>query len=150
MPHIEIDVDTSLTPAEVIGAFTDFTERRTELFPGLAPQYFKVHSQTETSADVMEGTARPKIWAREVYDWSSGDSVSWKVVESNVFDAGTVINVAPSATEGGSRVHVSWERRAKSLKGRLLLMLLTASGGRFMHRYYNDMFDDLEKKLAGA
>jgi hypothetical protein len=148
MPRLDIDVDTSLTPAQVIDALTDFTDRRTELFPGLAPEYYKVYSLGETSAEVMEGTATPKIWAREVYDWSQPGSVSWKVADSNIFRNGTVIKMAPEETDTGSVVRIQWQREPKKLKARMLLMLMTLSGGRFMSRYYNDMFDDLEKAMG--
>ena len=72
----------------MIEALTDFTERRTELFPGLAPEYYKVYSLTDTTADVMEGTSRPKIWTREAYDWSRPGEVTWRCVESNMFKSG--------------------------------------------------------------
>jgi hypothetical protein len=150
MARLDIDVDTTLSPAQVIEAFTDFTDRRTELFPGLAPEYYKVYSLDETSADVMEGTARPKIWARELYDWSRPGEVSWKCADSNLFKSGTVITVRPEATDSGSTVHLAWERDPKTVTGRMLLILLTMSGGRFMKRYFHDTFADLEKAMGRA
>ena len=150
MPRLDVDVDTTLSPAQVIEAFTDFTDRRTELFPGLAPEYYKVHSLDETSADVMEGTAKPKIWVRETYDWSQPGEVTWKCVDSNIFKSGTMITVRPEPTETGSTVHIAWEREPKTIKARMLITLMTMSGGRFMRRYFNDTFADLEKRMGAA
>jgi hypothetical protein len=150
MPRLEIDVETTLTPAQVIEALTDFTERRTELFPGLAPEYYEVYSLDETSAEVMEGTAKPKIWARERYDWSKPGEVSWQLVESNIFKSGTVMTMKPEATATGSTVHIHWHRDPKGVKGRMLVTLLTMSGGRFMRRYFNDTFADLEKAMGSS
>jgi hypothetical protein len=150
MPKLNIEVQTTLTPAQVIEAMTDFTDRRTELFPGLAPKYYEVYSLEDTTADVMEGTARPKIWAREVYDWSTPGEVSWKLVESNLFKSGTVMTLRPEATGTGATVHLQWHREPKGIKGRLLVTLLTMSGGRVMKRYFNATFADLEKAMSRA
>jgi hypothetical protein len=115
MPRIEMDGETSLSPEQVIAAFTDFSERRVEMWPGISPKYYELVSVGETTAEVREGTsAGPmKIWARERYDWSTPGTVMWTVQESNFCTPGSYVKAEIGAREGGgSRIHYTWERTA--------------------------------------
>lgn len=38
---------TDLMPDQVIAALTDFTERRPEIWPELAPKFYEIHSVDE-------------------------------------------------------------------------------------------------------
>jgi hypothetical protein len=77
---------TSLAPEHLMGAMLDFTERRPDLWPGLAPKFYQVYEVGDTFAVIREGTAGPpfSVWARERYDWSTPWRVSWTVEESNL------------------------------------------------------------------
>ena len=50
MVNIHLVRDTQLPPERIIGALTDFSGRRLELFPNLDRQYFTVHQTSYTHA----------------------------------------------------------------------------------------------------
>jgi hypothetical protein len=82
------------------------------------------------TADVREGNKSPKIWAREHYDWSTPGTVRWEVVESNFCDPGSYVEVRITPGEqGGSRLHVVWNRTTNSLKWKAMLALIPLTGG---------------------
>ena len=83
MPHLELDIQTPLSPDKVTEMLTDFSPRRPDIWPGLWSGAYEVYSVGETSAEVREGNKVPKIWARERYDWSKPGVVRWEVLDSN-------------------------------------------------------------------
>jgi hypothetical protein len=70
MARLELEITSDLEPHRILGALTDFSERRPELWAGLKPDMYRVHAVGDTWADVREGSGGP-IWARERYDWSN-------------------------------------------------------------------------------
>src|SRR6516225_9802289 len=90
MVNIHLVRDTQLPPERIIGALTDFSGRRLELFPTLARQYFTVHETGDTHAEATEGSSfAGGIWERARYDWSEPGTVTLTVVESNAFAPGS-------------------------------------------------------------
>jgi hypothetical protein len=77
MPKVEMDVETTLPPERVRAALLDFSHRRPQIWPGIAPSLYEVSSVGDTTADVKEGTKSPgmTVWARERYDWSDPETV---------------------------------------------------------------------------
>lgn len=133
MPHVEADVDTTASPERVRAALIDFSDRRPEIWPGIARSQYRVYEVGATSAEIREGTTMPgaTIWARERYDWSEPDTVRWTVMESNFCaPGGRVIATLRPRPEGGTRIHVDWEREPTSFVGRLACALIVATGGR--------------------
>lgn len=134
MAHVELDIeDTSLSPEQVISALTDFSERRPEIWPGLHPSLYEVHSLGDTWAEVKEGSQAPgmTVWAIEGYDWSVPGTVSWTVKESNLFAPGGSVSARVDAGPGGgSRIHITWNRTGAGLKGRMLVGIIKLSGGK--------------------
>jgi hypothetical protein len=132
MTRIELDISSSLPPDRIIAGLTDFTERRPDLWPGLSRNFYHVYSVGETSADVREGTnAGPMTtWARERYDWSSPGSVTWTVQESNFCEPGSYVSASVSPAGHGSDIHIVWERTGVGTRGRLIVWLVKALGGR--------------------
>jgi hypothetical protein len=133
MPHVELDIDTPLSSERVIGALTDFSERRPEIWPGLHPSLYEVRSLGDTWAEVKEGSRLPgmTVWAVERYDWSVPDTVTWTVKESNFSAPGSSVSaqVRP-VLGGGSRIHVTWNRTGVDFKRRMMLGLVKMSGGK--------------------
>jgi hypothetical protein len=132
MAHVELDIDTPLSPERVIGALTDFSERRPEIWPALHPSLYEVHSLRDMWAEVKEGSQAPgmTVWAIEGYDWSVPDTVTWTVKESNLFaPGGSVSAQVRPAPGGGSRIHVTWNRTGVGFKGRMLVGMIKLSGG---------------------
>ena len=96
MPKVELDVETSASPEAVRAALLDFSDRRPEIWPGIDPSLYEVYTIGDTFADVREGSKMPgtSIWAKEHYDWSSQDLVTWTVQESNFCAPGSYVSAA--------------------------------------------------------
>jgi hypothetical protein len=133
MPRVEFDVETSASPERVRAALIDFTERRPQTWPGITSSLYEVYDVGESFADVKEGTKSPgmTVWAKEHYDWSEPDRVVWTVQESNFCAPGSHVSatVSPKA-DGGSVIHVEWERTPTSLAGRVAAFVIKASRGK--------------------
>jgi hypothetical protein len=130
---VDAEVETDLAPGTIRDALLDFTDRRLELWPQLDPATYQVHWVSETSAEVTEGSPRPKVWSREHYDWSQPTTITWTAVESNFCAPGSYISMDIAALEnGGSRVAVTWDRTAANLKGRVALGVVKIGGDRLL------------------
>ena len=133
MPKVEMDVETSASPETVRAALLDFSDRRPEIWPGIEPSLYKVYAIGDNFAEVQEGTKMPgvSIWAKERYDWSSDERVTWTVQESNFCAPGGYVSALIEPRDGGgSRIHVTWERTPTSMVGRLATMLIRSTGGK--------------------
>jgi len=130
MARLEFDIDTGVPAERILAALTDFTENRPNLWPGLKRELYHVHATGPTWADVHEGSGGP-VWARERYDWSTPRTVTWTMQESGFASPGDFVTaVVTPATDGGSRIHVTWERHGRTLFGRLLVAMIVALRGR--------------------
>jgi hypothetical protein len=133
MAHVELDIDTPLSPERVISGLTDFSERRPDLWPGPHPSLYEVHSVGDTWAEVKEGSRLPgmTVWAIEHYDWAVPDTVTWTVKKSNFSAPGSKVSAQVSpGPGGGSRIHVTWNRTGVGFKGRMLIEIIKLSGGK--------------------
>jgi len=133
MPHVEMDMETEVAPEDVTAALLDFTPRRPEIWPGLTANLYEVYSVGEPSAEVREGTKMPgmTVWAKEHYDWSVPGVVTWTVRESNFCTPGSFVSAAIAPREdGGSRIHLTWERTPTTFSGRLATVLIRATKGK--------------------
>src|SRR5207245_3743459 len=129
MPRIEFDTDTSLTPDQVVGMLTDFSEQRPEVWPGLWEGAYHVYSVGDKTAEVREGNKSPNVWARERYDWSKPGTVHWEVLESNFSKPGSFVQVDLAPRGGGSKLHVTWNRNPSSLMGVVAMTIIRLTGG---------------------
>ena len=131
MAHVVTDLDTTASPERVIGALTDFSPKRFELWPNLDTKYYELESSDASSAEVMEGSgAFGGVWERSHYDWSRPGTVRIDVQDSNAFEPGSywVYRVTPKPG-GGSHVHMEFDRRPRNFKGQVLSALFTVAGG---------------------
>jgi hypothetical protein len=133
MPKVEVDLETSVSPEKVRAALLDFSERRLAIWPGIEPSLYAVYNVGDTFADIQEGSRMPgtRIWAKEHYDWSSGDLITWTVQESNFCAPGSYVSaaIAPRG-DGGSRIHVTWNRTPTSMIGRLATAVIVLTKGK--------------------
>jgi hypothetical protein len=133
MSTIEFDLETSASPEKVRAALIDFSERRPQLWPGIEPSLYEVYSVGETTAEVREGSKAPggKVWAREHYDWSDPHTVRWTVQESNFSapDSYVAATIRPGH-DGGSVIHITWDRTGTTLVGRLICRTIRMSKGK--------------------
>lgn len=105
----------------MLAAFTDFTERRPDIWPGLKREMFKVYEVGDTWADVQEGNS-PSIWARERYDWATPGTVTWTVKESSFCTPGSFVKAEVAPRDGGSSIHVTWERHPTTFMARFVML----------------------------
>jgi hypothetical protein len=133
MPKVEFDLETSVSPERVRAALLDFSDRRPEIWPGIEPSLYEVFSVGETTAEVKEGSKMPgmTVWAKEHYDWSAPDLITWTVRESNFCAPGSYVSAAIAArTGGGSRIHVTWNRQPTTFGARLIALLIKVTNGK--------------------
>jgi hypothetical protein len=150
MVEVRFELESALPPERVISAATDFSERRPEIWSGIDPKRYRVHTLDDRTAEVTEGGREfGGIWARERYDWSNPDMVSARVLDSNVFRSGSrwELRVTPSPT-GGSRVGWTSFRRPKGLKGSLVVLALRIAGRRHLRGYLKKTLSRLENQAA--
>lgn len=142
MTMIHLTIQTPVAPERVLGALTDFSPRRLDLWSNIDPRSYVVHAVRATSADVTEGSAFfGGVWERAHYDWSHPELLTITVQESNAFAAGSswTYRITP-AEDGGSRINFSLHRVRKNLKGYVLTTLLRVFGRRIFQQ-------DLEQTL---
>jgi hypothetical protein len=150
MAHVVADVDTTASPERVIAALTDFSPRRFELWPNVEPTYFKVENVGDISAEVTEGSkVFGGVWERGVYDWSRPGTVRIDVKDSNAFKPGSfwIYEVTPRPN-GGSHVHMEFDRRPRNLKGYLVAGVLSLFGKKIFGDSMRETFRRVEKAEA--
>jgi hypothetical protein len=133
MPSVDTAVETTLPPDTVRAALLDFSERRPEIWPGLAPALYEVYTVGVSTAEVKEGTKMPfgSVWAREHYDWSDPDTVRWTVQESNFCTPGSYVSATTRLRDdGGTRIEIHWERTGTTLMGKIACRLIVATKGK--------------------
>jgi hypothetical protein len=142
--------DTTVPPERVIGALTDFSERRPEIWPALSAGKYKLLEQGDRTALVREGTATG--WAEERYDWSEPGVVRITCQGGNFLNPGTewIYRVSP-LDAGGSHVDVHITRDYKGVHGLFWETIIRSmGGGKLLGRYLRQTLDILEKEEATA
>ncbi len=115
---------TRATPEQVFTAFTDFGERRLDVWQKtLDPAKFELREIGENWAVVREGSAGVRIWVVLRYEWHPPGTIRWTLLESDHCDAGRgEVTISPGPG-GGSRVHAEIDhRRPRGLRGRAILL----------------------------
>ena len=150
MPKVEMDVETSLGPAQVRSALIDFSPGRPDIWPGISRRYYEVYSVADTTADVREGTAMGPLmgfWAKEHYDWSDPQTVRWTVRASNFCAPGSYVAATIRARDGGgSRVHIEWNRTPTTFLGRMIARQIVRSNGKPVAGSFNKGLARMEKE----
>jgi hypothetical protein len=148
---LEMETESSLSPDQVVRALTDFSARRPQMWTGISPQYYKVFSIDDTAADVREGTKQGPInvWAREQYDWSTPNTVTWTVKESNFCTPGSYVraDIRPRPG-GGSVIKSTWDRTPTSLSGRFIFAVMKVSRGKAIERSMRQGLSNYEREYG--
>jgi hypothetical protein len=145
MPRVEITADSDVPAEQVLAAATDFSERRPEYWPNISRRYYNVHATGPNWAVATEGgDALGGIWARERYDWS-GNRVVGKVLDSNVFSAGTWTLVS-EPRDGGSQTTVVFDRRFKG-KGYIFLPIVMLVGRKMFTKHLKNTLNILSTSI---
>jgi len=150
MAHVIADRDTTASPDEVIGALTDFSSKRLDLWPNLDRKYYEVGATGIASADVTEGSSGlGGVWERSHYDWSRPGTVRIDVQESNTFAPGSYwIYEVTANPDGGSHVHMEFDRRPRNLKGKVLSGLFRIGGHQIFEKSLGETLKRLEASQA--
>jgi len=132
MAHVIADRDTTVSPERVIGALTDFSSKRADLWPNLDPGLFG------------------GVWERAHYDWSQPGRVRIDVQDSNAFQPGSYweYQVTPKP-DGGSHVHMEFDRRPRNFKGQVLSALFNVAGNKVFGKSLGETLRRLETQLVG-
>lgn len=149
--HFQFALDTKATPQQVLEAFTDFTDRRLEIWEGtLDPEKYEVREVGDNWAVVREGSARPSIWAVERYEWSDTGSIKWAALESNFCEPGSGLELVVTATEdGGSHIEGEWHRAPTGLKGDMLVAMGRIMGPKMIPKLWTERLDLYAEASAG-
>ena len=147
MAKLHYEADGAVSADRFIAALTDFGPRRPELWPGLDAKFYELHELGDTWADVTEGTDfLGGVWARERYDWSEPGIVRLTLQEAPDFVPRTVTVYRVTARpDGGCHVVVDFQRTARSLRGRLVGVLVTLAGRRRFTAELREALDRLAR-----
>jgi len=149
--RLEVGVESEVPPATIRRALLDFSDQRADLWPQLDPKTYKVHWVDETNAELTEGTAFPKVWSREHYDWSHATTITWTAVESNFCVPGSYVSMdIQPGSGGGSRITVVWDRTAANLKGRINLFVIRIGGHRLLRWATRKSLDDVARAYGDS
>ncbi len=137
MARFTVGIDTEVEPTQVVDALIDFSDRRPDIWPGLARELYEVYSVAQTSAEVQEGSSKPvRVWARERYDWSTPGVVRWEVLESNFCKPGSYVEVRVGPGQGGgSHVDLEWNRTPSNARGRIAITVMKVAGPAILKSY---------------
>jgi hypothetical protein len=133
MTTIHVTTASPLAAETVLAAAHDFSARRAEIFPAVSTKYLQVHQLDRNSAEVTEGT-RAGVgvnWERCHYDWSTPNTVTATVRDSNVYQPGTSswqLRATPAAGNA-STVEMIWIRQFRhGARGRIFGTLFKLVG----------------------
>ena len=140
---MRFDVDTKASPEQVRRAFTDFSERRAQIWSRtLDPKKYELREQGDTWAVARESSPSSPFWVIARYDWSDPAVIRWTVVESSYGGGGDgLVRITPEA-DGGSRLHVEWTNtHARALQRPLLFLLHLGPMSWLLSRMYATTLD---------
>ncbi|HEX4671430.1 MAG TPA: hypothetical protein VH279_04130 [Solirubrobacteraceae bacterium] len=149
MSTIRYSHTTTATPEQFIAALTDFGPGREKLFDKSADGYLKVHSQGQHEADVTEGSGG--VWERLHYDWSDPNRVVLTVTDSNTWGGHSGYTYTFNRrTDGTTEVNVVNVRAGKTLKGRVLAIVLGTVGKSVLVKAFDKTIKAVEARNAAT
>lgn len=139
MPATAFTVNTTLSPAEVIAFITDFGPTRADKWPNIDGSLYEVHEQGDDWAIVTEGNKMG--WERERYSWDEQTgTIMIETLDSNLWAAGSGWKYKLTPTDTGTAVHVTLTRHGRSLKGRLVGLLIPVFGAKALGKQFESTF----------
>jgi hypothetical protein len=149
MAIIRLHQTSTLTPEQYIAGLTDFGPGRSSLFANSTDAYLKVHQQSETQADVTEGSGG--IWERLHYDWSDPTHVVLTTTDSNVWGGKSGHTYTFTRRSNGKMdIDVAVVREGKNLRGRLLEFVLGTIGKRVLEKAFVNSVKAIEVRSGAA
>jgi hypothetical protein len=149
MSTIHFNQTTTLTPEQYVAGLTDFGPGRSKVFGNSADDYLKVHSKGTHEADVTEGSGG--IWERLSYDWSDPNRVVLTTTDSNTWGgASGYVYTFPHQPDGSRAVDVVIVREGKTLKGKVLALVLGTVGRSVLKKAFENSVKAIEARNSGA
>ena len=149
MSTIHLHHTTSLTPGQYVSGLTDFGPGRSKVFGNSADEYLKVHSKGTHDADVTEGSGG--IWERLHYDWSDPNRVVLTTTDSNTWGgASGYVYTFPRQPNGTTDIDVVIVREGKTLKGKVLGLVLGTVGRSVLKKAFENSVKAIEARNSGA
>jgi hypothetical protein len=149
MAHVTTELDAAVPAQAILGALTDFSDRRAELWPNIDRSYYKVHEVKGTTAEVTEGSKG--VWERTRYDWSEPGKVRIEVQDSNAFQPGSWwLYSVQDRPAGGSHVRLEFDRRPRNARGLAVGALLGLFGERIFGQFLAETVRRLELRASRA
>ena len=90
------------------------------------------------------------VWAREHYDWSTPGTVTWTVRESNFCAPGSYVSADIRPHQGGTRIHVTWNRTPTTFSGKVAAFVIKATRGSLVRLSFNKAMAKLAASGPGA
>jgi hypothetical protein len=137
--------ETTATPDHAVRAFTDFSDRRLEVWSkSLDPAKYEVLERGDTWAVAREGSAGTRIWVLLRYDWEPG-VVRWSLVDSDHCGAGRGEVRVSRGNGAGSRVDVLIDHsEPRGMRGTAILLLQRVLGPVLFPRIWKSALDRLD------
>jgi hypothetical protein len=130
-------------PEQYIAGLTDFGSERSKLFSNSANEYLVVHQQSNSQADVTEGSGG--IWERLHYDWSDLNHVVLTTTDSNLWGGASGHTYTFTRQPSGlTDIDVEVVREGKNLKGLLLGFVLGTIGKQVLEKAFENSVKALE------
>ena len=149
MSTIHLHQTTSLTPGQYVSGLTDFGPGRSKVFGNSADEYLKVHSKGTYEPDVTEGSGG--IWERLHYDWSDPNRVVLTTTDSNTWGgASGYVYTFPRQPNGTTDIDVVIVREGKTLKGKVLGLVLGTVGRSVLKKAFENSVKAIEARNSGA
>jgi hypothetical protein len=146
---IHFNQTTDLTPEQYVAGLTDFGPGRSKVFGNSADEYLKVHSKGTYDADVTEGSGG--IWERLRYDWSNPKRVVLTTTDSNTWGgASGYVYTFPRQPNGTTEIDVVIVREGKTLKGRVLSLVLGTIGRGVLKKAFENSVKAIETHNSAA
>lgn len=143
MPSTQFTVHTALSPGDVMTVFTDFGADRARRWPNVDEAHFTVHERGPDWAEVTEGNSLG--WERERYSWDAeAGTVTIETLDSNLWAPGSGWRYQLTPADDGTDVHVTLTRVGKSLKGKLVGILIPVAGARMLGKQFQSVLRKAE------
>jgi hypothetical protein len=147
MPTIHFNLSSKLSPADALAAITDFGPRRSEIWPNIDAEHFKLHGEGPGWAEVTEGSSvAGGVWERERYHWDAmKGTVAVETIDSNTWAAGSRWDYVLVPAGGGTRIEVTVVRKPKGWKARLIAAGLAVAGASMLRSQMDQALTRISK-----